>query len=111
MRDQNKRVFRAKIANRELLLDNHSFGEREGSRMVDDGSILVTGAAGQLGAACLRFVRVAEVRCVINPLDLRGTSPGANRKRLRDRALRRPSGTAQRRPMAHRKSVWSRCAR
>src|ERR671922_2200374 len=26
------------------------FGEREGSRMADNGSILVTGAAGQLGA-------------------------------------------------------------
>jgi NADPH:quinone reductase-like Zn-dependent oxidoreductase len=33
-----------------FLLDNHKFGEREGSRMADDGSILVTGAAGQLGA-------------------------------------------------------------
>jgi hypothetical protein len=26
------------------------FGEKEGSRMVDNGSTLVTGAAGQLGA-------------------------------------------------------------
>src|SRR5712671_4488214 len=33
-----------------FLLDNHKFGEREGSRMADDGSIHVTGAAGQLGA-------------------------------------------------------------
>jgi len=33
-----------------FLLDNHKFAEREGSRMADDGSILVTGAAGQLGA-------------------------------------------------------------
>src|ERR1700737_5462812 len=33
-----------------FLLDNHKFGERDGSRMADDGSILVTGAAGQLGA-------------------------------------------------------------
>jgi hypothetical protein len=32
------------------LLDNHQFGDREGSRMADNGSILVTGAAGQLGA-------------------------------------------------------------
>jgi hypothetical protein len=33
-----------------ILLDNHKFGERDGSRMADDGSSLVTGAAGQLGA-------------------------------------------------------------
>jgi uncharacterized protein YbjT (DUF2867 family) len=32
------------------LLDNHKFGEREESHMADDGPILVTGAAGQLGA-------------------------------------------------------------
>src|SRR5882724_9793585 len=29
---------------------NQELGEREGSRMADNGSILVTGAAGQLGA-------------------------------------------------------------
>jgi NAD(P)H-binding len=29
---------------------NFMFGEKEGSRMVDNGPILVTGAAGQLGA-------------------------------------------------------------
>src|SRR5271165_3208049 len=41
-----------------------------------------------LGVLAYTFARisVAEVRCLINPLDLRGTSPGANRKRLRDRA-------------------------
>jgi hypothetical protein len=33
-----------------VLVDNHSFGEREGSRMADRGPILVTEAAGELGA-------------------------------------------------------------
>src|SRR5258706_3297532 len=32
------------------LLDTHKFGEREGSRMAAKGSILVTGAAGKIGA-------------------------------------------------------------
>jgi hypothetical protein len=49
-----------------------------------------------------RLVGVAEVRCVINLLDLRGTSPGANRKRLRERALSCPSGSIQRHLMADR---------
>jgi NAD(P)H dehydrogenase (quinone) len=31
-----------------FLLDNHKFGGREGSRIPDDGSILVIEAAGQL---------------------------------------------------------------
>jgi hypothetical protein len=33
-----------------FLLDHDKFGEREGSRMADDGSILEAGAALQLGA-------------------------------------------------------------
>jgi hypothetical protein len=53
-------------------------------------------------ARFLGLVGVAEVRCVINPLDLRGTSPGANRKRLRERALSCPSGSIQRHLMADR---------
>jgi len=41
----------------------------------------------------------------INPLNLPEISPGANRKRLRDRASRHPAGSVQRHPMVHRKSL------
>ena len=60
-----------------FLLDHHKFGEREGSRIADGGSILVTGAAGQLGAVG---------RIVTGLLLERGLSVRAMARREDDRA-------------------------
>src|SRR5262249_56110266 len=55
------------------------FGEKEGSRMVDNGSILVTGAAGQLGAvgrtvASLLLERGLPVRAMVHREDDRAAA-------------------------------------
>src|SRR5258707_6516646 len=55
------------------------FGEKEGSRMVDNGSILVTGAAGQLGAvgrtvAGLLLDRGLPVRAMVRREDDRAAA-------------------------------------
>jgi len=63
--------------------DYLQFGEREGSRMADNGSLLVTGAAGQLGAVG---------RTVTGLLLGRGLSVRAMVRREDDRAAARRIG-------------------